>query len=195
MSERTIGIAAVLVLVMFGAGLHQSPGRLSPLHPGPLPLAVAPAVEVAPVSQIAAVDLNWVVGVVGYGPEEEVFAADHIADAGKKVEWPESLTAEQLDHVYDLADVPHEWRADLAAIAVCESKLSPGAIGDSGNSLGLHQLDWQTWFAHALGLGIVVESEREQWADPVVNSRVALGVIRYDVARGYAPFLQWTCQP
>jgi len=130
------------------------------------------------VSQIAAADIDWMVGAIGYEPEEEVFAADH-AGAGKKVEWPAQLTPEQLEQVYELAGVPTEWREPLARIAWCESHWSPGAVGDSGNSLGLHQL-WIGW-----------ARDGEDLMDPVTNSRVA---VRIRETRGrFGGGGGWTC--
>lgn len=64
------------------------------------------------------------------------------------------LTSEEVDALYAFVGVPAEWRADLKAIAFCESGYTdpatkvrywrPYAVGDSGASLGLHQL-WYGW--------------------------------------------------
>lgn len=75
---------------------------------------------------------------------------------------------------------PGDAIADAAAVAWCESRWRPAAVGDSGRSLGLMQL-WSGWFAWA-------GEDTERWADPVVNARVALAVWR---VYGWA---QWACR-
>ena len=83
------------------------------------------------------------------------------------------------------------WPAELhdAALRVawCESKYSPGARGDHGASVGLFQLNLQTWFRYA-------GEDPAQWDDPVVNARVAWATYNYDIARGSPPWKQWTCK-
>lgn len=105
----------------------------------------------------------------------------------QRAPWPSQLTRDELMEAYELANVPTEWRDSLASIAWCESRWSPGARGDSGNSLGMHQL-WRGWFTYG-GL------DPEQWADPVVNAQTAVVAIRYDLDHGYPAFAQWSCQP
>ena len=98
------------------------------------------------------------------------------------------LTSDQVRQV--LADVgtPPEWVEALVAISWCESKQSPAAIGDQGNSVGMWQVNRATWFPYA-------GEDSERWADPHVNARVALSVARYSIARGRSPWEQWSCQP
>lgn len=84
--------------------------------------------------------------------------------------WPESLHGEAL------------------AVSWCESRWSPGAVGDGGASVGLFQLNKATWFPYA-------GEDPAMWGDPVVNARVAWATYNYDIGRGYAPWKQWTCQP
>lgn len=83
------------------------------------------------------------------------------------------------------------WEGELLEeawrVALCESGHTADARGDSGGSLGLFQLN-PLWFFYA---GVPLE----QWADPIVNARVALVTYWYDVGRGYAPWTQWTCKP
>lgn len=55
-----------------------------------------------------------------------------------------ALTSEEVDALYAHVGVPWAWRADLKAIAHCESRWRFDAVGDNGNSLGLHQL-WHGW--------------------------------------------------
>lgn len=110
----------------------------------------------------------------------------------------QSVTVEpSLSHdaLMEAAGVPVEWRADLDVIVECESRWNPGAVGDHGNSLGAGQINWATWFPYALDLGLVEEADRPHWDDPVINLKVAVGVVRYDIARGYPMWAQWSCQP
>lgn len=95
--------------------------------------------------------------------------------------WPEQLTEGQMRLVLDAAGWPRgEWERALA-VAWCESRWRPTAVGDGGASLGLWQL-WRGWF------GWAGESEA-LWADPVVNARVALAVWRQ---HGWE---EWACRP
>lgn len=84
-----------------------------------------------------------------------------------------------LEAIYEAAAVPIEWRADLAAIAWCESRWRAGAIGDGGASLGLHQL-WGGWFR-----------PDEDPLDPVTNSRVAARV--REIRGRFGGAGGWTC--
>lgn len=181
----------LVVVLLVGAGAlcrgADERGGDVPVPDGPLPV-VAPAAEVrAMTSSRLAGGFSWMIPYIGYEPDldagevperEPVAAGTAIAAAVPRA-WPEQLSPEQLDQVYALAGVPGEWRADLAAIAACESRLRPGAVGDGGNSLGLHQL-WTGWFAVG-----------EDPMDPVTNARVAVRVRerrgRFGGAGG------WTC--
>lgn len=75
-----------------------------------------------------------------------------------------SLTGDEMDRLYAYVGVPVEWRADLKAIAWCESQWRFYAVGDSGNSLGGHQL-WHGWALAG-----------EDLMDPVTNTWVAMRV-------------------
>ena len=89
------------------------------------------------------------------------------------------LTSEQMDALYAYVGVPVEWRAELRAIAWCESQYRPYVTGDGGASLGLHQL-WSGWFR-----------EGEDPMDPVVNTLVA---VRVRETRGrFGGAGGWTC--
>jgi len=79
-----------------------------------------------------------------------------------------ALTREQLDEVLRRAGWPEEELENARAVAWCESRWRPHAVGDGGDSLGLFQL-WGGWFRWA---GVPIES----WGDPVVNAAVALRV-------------------
>lgn len=93
------------------------------------------------------------------------------------------LSDDDIDRVFDLADVPAEWRAALKSIAFCESRYNATAVGDSGASLGLFQL-WSGWFSWA-GYGV------GEWSDPVINTRVAMAVRNYRGRFGGAG--GWSC--
>lgn len=79
-----------------------------------------------------------------------------------------SLSEAEMDALLEVTGWPVEWREEAKAIAWCESRYRPGAVGDGGNSLGVWQL-WTGWFP-AAGYSV------EQAYDPVVNARVALYV-------------------
>ena len=89
------------------------------------------------------------------------------------------LTSDQMDALYAFVGVPGEWRADLKAIAWCESKWRFYAIGDGGASLGGHQL-WEGW---AL--------EGEDLMDPVTNTWVAVRV--REIRGRFGGAGGWTC--
>lgn len=74
------------------------------------------------------------------------------------------LTETEMRALLAEAGAPAEWIAPMLTIAWCESKYSPGAVGDSGNSLGLYQL-WSGWFYAG-----------EDPYDPLTNARVAVRV-------------------
>lgn len=66
--------------------------------------------------------------------------------------------------LYAIAGVPTKYIPILEGIGYCESKHSPGAVGDGGNSLGWFQI-WTGWFR-----------EGEDPFDPETNLRVALRI-------------------
>lgn len=98
------------------------------------------------------------------------------------------LTEAEAISVLEAAGWPTELIPQALAVAWCESKWSPYARGDSGRSVGLFQLNLQTWFTYA-------GEDPTEWADPLVNARTALTTYRYDIARGYPPWKQWSCKP
>lgn len=79
-----------------------------------------------------------------------------------------SLSEADMDALLEATGWPAEWREEAKAIAWCESRFRPWAVGDGGNSLGL----WQLWYGWARPAGY----EPDQLYDPVVNSRTALYV-------------------
>ncbi len=145
------------------------------------------------------------VPVVGTPAGDGGRGSAHEPDVAPRVVTDGLLTAFELLDVYELAGVPVKWRVDLGAVAFCESGFTDpetnlrywqaDAVGDEGRSLGLHQLNWATWAPEALRRGYIEEDELDLWADPVVNTRVALAVVEYDLDHGYDAYAQWTCQP
>lgn len=81
------------------------------------------------------------------------------------------------------------WEADDIEIALeiawCESRFSPYAVGDGGRSVGLFQLNYDTWYRYAGYYG-------HQYHDAVVNALVAKKVWEYDRQRYGKPH-QWSC--
>ena len=69
-----------------------------------------------------------------------------------------------------------------------ESGCSPGAVGDSGRSLGFAQLNGATWAPYC---GIT----EEMLMDVLENARCAWQVYNYDLSRGQAAWTQWTVKP
>lgn len=93
------------------------------------------------------------------------------------------LSREEAIHVLEAAGWPTELHEQALAIAWCESKYSPGAIGDAGNSLGWFQL-WTGWFP-AAGFSV------SQAFDPHVNARTALYV--YQTRGRWGGGGGWSC--
>lgn len=98
-----------------------------------------------------------------------------------------TLTEAEMRAVLSVAGWPEALHSEALAVAFCESKWSPFALGDSGRSAGLFQLNIATWFRYA-------GEDAERWADPLVNARVALATYYYDLGRGYRPWTQWSCR-
>lgn len=97
-----------------------------------------------------------------------------------------SLSEAEMRAVLTLAGWPVELHAEALAVAWCESRWSPLAVGDGSNSLGLFQLNGM-WFPYA-------GEDGTRWADPLVNARTAYAVYQYDIGRGYVPWKQWSCR-
>ncbi len=109
-------------------------------------------------------------------------ATARVSSQGGQLTEPEAIA------VLEAAGWPTELIPQALAVAWCESKWSPGAVGDSGRSMGLFQVNLATWFPYA-------GEDPSQWSDPLVNARVAWATYNYDLSRGYAPWKQWSCKP
>lgn len=103
-------------------------------------------------------------------------------------ERPGQLTEAEMRDILLRAGWPESLHNEALAVAWCESRWSPGVVGDGGDSVGLFQLNLATWFPYA-------GEDASQWADPLVNARVAWATYQYDIGRGYSPWKQWTCKP
>ena len=124
------------------------------------------------------------------------FLPDRLADAGKPIPSGTSvsmveaatarvnaeggqLTREEMIAVLRAAGAPEAWFSDMLTIAWCESHYSPGAVGDSGNSLGLFQL-WSGW-----------AQPGEDLFDALTNARVAVRV--RDIRGRFGGGGGWSC--
>ena len=150
-----------------------------------IPVALAPATGIAISPRRSETDSREIhnLEIAGSTPAAATTEPPHIAAAssGDKTSpletilptpaiWSEQLSADQVRDLLRAAGSPEEWIEPLVAISECESHHSPGAIGDSGSSVGMFQL-WRGWFASA-------GEDVAQYADPHVNARVALHVRR-----------------
>lgn len=120
-------------------------------------------------------------------------AAASVGQTRELFDNPEQLTEAEVRQVLADAGTPIEWVDALVRISWCESRWSPGALGDSGNSVGMWQIGrsrpgWQGWFLY-------FGEDESRALDPHVNARVAVAIARYSVTRGQSPFAQWSCQP
>ncbi len=97
------------------------------------------------------------------------------------------FTGTEMVSVLIVAGWPHELLEDAMRVAWCESRWSPYARGDGGNSVGIFQLH-NGWFGYA-------GEDPANWGSAEVNARVAYSVYRYDISRGYTEWKQWSCKP
>lgn len=79
-----------------------------------------------------------------------------------------SLTEDEVVAVLRAAGAPEAWIPDMVDIAWCESRYSPYAVGDGGNSLGMFQL-WTGW-AQPMGF------TRDDLFDPLKAAKTAVYV-------------------
>jgi hypothetical protein len=100
---------------------------------------------------------------------------------------PTVLAPSEVEAVLAAAGWPPGLVADAMAVAWCESRFAPGAVGAGGAVLGLFQL-WRGWFAWA-GVPLAL------WHDPVANAKVALAVALRDMALYGTYWHQWQCKP
>ncbi|MCX7618273.1 transglycosylase SLT domain-containing protein [Tepidiforma sp.] len=161
-----------------GAGNHHTGG------PTPRPAIISGSISpVTPPVSAPGADIDEALH-----PGTTVPTAQVVADAARRrtAAHGGQLTRAELDAVLELAGWPEAARAEAAAVAWCESRWSPGAVGDGGSSLGLFQL-WSGWFGWA-------GEPSDAWMDPLVNAKVALAVYQRDLVRGDG-WRQWSCKP
>lgn len=99
------------------------------------------------------------------------------------------LTEGEMGIAMEMADVPQEWQRDFLALAWCESRYQPGAIGDGGASLGLLQIQpyaggRHLWRLEALGY----EPDPELLLDPIINLEVGVHIRETN-----GNFRAWSC--
>jgi hypothetical protein len=140
--------------------------------------------SVPPQQEVAVMFIPTAVNLEGVDAMMRVFLEPTPTPAPAPVVWPDQLSEEQMREVLTLAGWPESVHGEAIMVAWCESRWSPGAIGDHGASLGLFQVNLRTWFPYA-------GEDPEMWADPVVNARVALAAYRYSDST----WRQWTCKP
>lgn len=160
-------------------------------------------IELFPVGEVDAIVYQW-----DYSGSSNVqFAQDDSTIPIEKTR-VQAASAEQIESVPMVTELPAPiilGRGELSAILIsagwseslipealrvieCESRGNSTAIGDSGRSVGLFQLNKETWFRYA-------GTDPDMWHDPYVNAVTALATYNYDIGRGYAPWTQWTCKP
>lgn len=106
-----------------------------------------------------------------------VFSASRVevSEPELPAEWPEQLSEGQVRWVLAAAGWPPDQVSAALAVAWCESRWRPTAVGDHGQSLGLWQL-WSGWYEPG-----------EDWRDPVDAAAAALRVWR---SEGWE---EWSC--
>lgn len=98
-------------------------------------------------------------------PEPPTAAEDAVAAAVARTRTSGgALTAGEMLLMLAWTGWPIEWWDEAVVIGYCESRWSPGAVGDGGASLGLMQV-WDGWFVAG-----------EDPFDPLTNLRAALRV-------------------
>lgn len=147
----------------------EGPGETTPPSPG----LYNEKQQVAAATDHRALDLRDVVSLStpAFEPEAGAVTSSHpslpslVEAASLRISQEGGvLTEEEAIAVLRAAGAPEEWIPDMLTIAWCESKYSPHAKGDSGNSLGWFQL-WSGWFRAG-----------EDPFDALTNARVAVRV-------------------
>lgn len=145
----------------FDSGLRYQPPALFPAYTDPDAGRYGGRADAA-LSEISG---NAPVGGVGSNPATGSQSLVEAATARVNAQGG-SLTEDEVIAVLRAAGAPEAWIPDMVAISQCESRHSPYAVGDGGNSLGM----FQTWFGWARAYGVSVE----ELFDPLVNAKVAL---------------------
>jgi len=100
------------------------------------------------------------------------------------------LTEQQARSVLYLAGWPEGVHKQALSVMSCESSLITDRIGDSGDSLGLFQIQWtpKTWMGWKYYKPLE-HLKNKNIIDPLVNARVALIIYQ---EYGWTP---WVCKP
>lgn len=173
------GMAAALAAACLLHMTLDPPSR--PQAPQPAPYATAgPLLRAVTISSIAADAVQ-----APAAPGQELDAIFHpgaditpqeaaAADAARYQQRIDalggSLSEFEMRRVLEAAGWPEASIPQAIAVAYCESRFSPYAVGDAGASLGLFQL-WNGWFD-------AFHVDRERWHDAVTNAAVALRVLQ-----------------
>lgn len=152
-----LSIAAMVVACRPADSPRDLDTALLPL-PSPVVEALAPPMTAPHVVSVAPQPPEHVLPTLEAG----VSAAGLSGGVQELRTW--TLTPADRIILYARAGVPVEYIPILEAIGSCESSHSPGAVGDSGNSLGWYQI-WTGWFR-----------EGEDPYDPATNLAVALRI-------------------
>ena len=95
------------------------------------------------------------------------------------------LSEAEMRAVLTVAGWPEVLHSEALAVAYGESRWSPYAVSDSGQSLGFFQLNGVTWSRYC---GVSPEA----LFDVLVNAKCAYQVYLYDISRGQRPWQQWS---
>jgi hypothetical protein len=82
---------------------------------------------------------------------------------------------------------PQELHNEALSVVFCESRNKPWAKSDNDLYRGLFGLS-ELWFDYS-------GENWENWADPVVNSKVAYATYLYDIKKNQPAWTQWMCKP
>jgi hypothetical protein len=100
------------------------------------------------------------------------------------------LSEYEARHVLSAAGWDQDLHDQAISVIKCESSLMPRKIGDSGNSLGLFQIQWEpsSWVGWKSYPGMI-EQRHKNILQPIANAQAAFVIYKNF---GWNP---WTCQP
>jgi hypothetical protein len=100
------------------------------------------------------------------------------------------ITEHEARSILYVAGWPAELRTAAISVMACESSLHPNSVGDSGNSVGLFQIQWTP--SNWIGWRSYPQMHHLRTKDisqPIINAQAALVIYRNF---GWEP---WTCKP